>query len=66
MYDHDGSLYALEKVDHSLHDHGELGDPPKDYGMMVKATNGHTYYVQVQLFFRYFSINYGRIFNKNV
>lgn len=71
MYDHDGSLHALEmvifkarkkvsvfllkpaflfklfQVSHPLQDHGELGDPPTDYGLTVKATNGHTYHVQV-------------------
>jgi hypothetical protein len=49
MYDHDGSLHALELVDLPLYYHGEGGDPPKDYGMKVKATNGHTYYVQVKV-----------------
>jgi hypothetical protein len=49
MYDHDGTLYPLEMVDHPLQHHGELGDPPTDYGLNVKATNGHSYYVQVKV-----------------
>ncbi|ODN00790.1 hypothetical protein Ocin01_05886 [Orchesella cincta] len=49
MYDFDGSLHALSWVDMPLYIYGEQGDPPKDYGFRVKATNGKTYYVQVKV-----------------
>jgi hypothetical protein len=49
MYEADGSLYALERVDLPLYNHGENGSPPQDYGMQVKATNGKTYYIQVKV-----------------
>ncbi len=47
VYDYDGSLHALEMVDLKLQYQGEQGDFPNDYGMTVRATNGHTYYIQV-------------------
>lgn len=49
MYDFDGSLHGLTCVDMPLYLYGEMGDPPKDYGFRIKATNGKTYYVQVKV-----------------
>jgi len=49
MYEADGSLHALEMVDMPLEYYGEFGDPPKDYGFRVRATNGKEYYIQVQV-----------------